>query len=106
MAEKSITVIYKFIDGAHFFVSTDKEAQGLCAASPDLLVAYNEVALQLNAIHKANTGEEVQYSPVTPLSVFQSWLEKTYSLVASAPKPLMPIPSAEMPWHTLHEQRV
>ena len=55
-AVNAIKVTYKFIDGAHFFVTTDKEAAGLCVANTDLKTALEEVAAQLSAIYAFDHG--------------------------------------------------
>ena len=35
-SEGGVQIIYKHVDGAHFFVSTDEDVQGLCVAHANL----------------------------------------------------------------------
>ncbi len=71
----TINVTYKCIDGAHFFVTTDKEAAGLCVAHTDFDTAFNEVAFQLNALFKFNHGIECNFQPRIPLAAFKKTIE-------------------------------
>jgi hypothetical protein len=71
----AIKVAYKFVDGAHFFVSTDKEAAGLCVANTDLQTAWNEVSAQLNALWHFNHGKEGNFKPMVPFDSFKNTLE-------------------------------
>jgi hypothetical protein len=67
-----INVMHKVIDGAHFFVTDDKKAVGLCVAHADLEVAFNEVATQLNLLFKYNHGMECNFSPSVPFGQFKA----------------------------------
>ena len=60
-----IKVQYEFVDGAHFFTSPD--VKGLCVASTDFAVAYNEVAIQLNELFQHQVGEHRNFQPAVPL---------------------------------------
>jgi len=76
MATKNppIEVTYKYIDGAHFFVSDDKEALGLCVAHCDLKTAYEEVAYQLSALFEHNHNEETTFLQQFPSMNLRSLL--------------------------------
>lgn len=65
---KTITVTYKFVDGAHFFVSD--EAKGLCAASADLKMAFDDVSVQLKTLAKLNHGRDINYVPAISFDAF------------------------------------
>jgi hypothetical protein len=73
VTSKPIRVLYAYIDGAHFFTSF--EVSGLCAASEDLEVAYNEVAFQLGFLLSRRHGKEIHVVPQVPLEEFRAWLE-------------------------------
>jgi hypothetical protein len=95
---KSLKVKYSFVDGAHFFVSHDKDTIGLCAASADPKTAYLEVSKQLSAIFKHKTGKDWQFKPTVPVEVFVEWVEKAVYAAALAPKPIIATPSSIVPW--------
>lgn len=71
----TINVTYKCIDGAHFFVATDKEAAGLCVAHTDMETAFNEVAKQLNALFAFNHGKKTNFKPRVPFEKFKLTME-------------------------------
>ena len=73
MPPKPIKVLYAYIDGAHFFTSF--EVRGLCAASEDLEVAYNEVSFQLGELFSRKLGKRMHFVPQVPLEEFRAWLE-------------------------------
>lgn len=67
-----ISVTYKFIDGAHFFVPADKKAMGLCVANTNLEIAYKEVGEQLSKIVAFSSGKmDVEYLPSVPFDEFK-----------------------------------
>jgi len=67
---RTIQVTYKYIDGAHFFVSYDKEAAGLCVANRDLRVAFDLVGQQLHVLYKLEYGEDAHFSPAIEFDIF------------------------------------
>ena len=67
----AISVTYKFIDGAHFFVPADKKALGLCVANTDLEVAYNEVGEQLSKLASFKSGSNIHFVPAIPFDEFK-----------------------------------
>jgi hypothetical protein len=72
MTSDGINVIYKVVDGMHFFVPADKKALGLCVANTDLETAYNEVGEQLSIIDSFNSGEKgTSYVPAIPFDEFK-----------------------------------
>lgn len=69
-----VDVVYKYIDGAHFFVAGDKQAAGLCVAHKDLAIAYAEVGQQLTSLFAFNHGINSTFTPVIPFDKFQKFL--------------------------------
>jgi hypothetical protein len=94
----TIKVTHKFIDGAHFFVSDDKEALGLCVAHADLKTAYEEVGNQLDALFEYNHGKKTKFSPTVPFDEFKKFVE-TVKSIAEETEPSGTInPSSIQPW--------
>lgn len=58
-----VSVIYSFVDGAHFFTSDEPKWGGLLAASTDFGVAWDDVAVQLKTIAKLEYGVESEFEP-------------------------------------------
>ena len=56
---ETVTVLYKYVDGAHFFVSGDKKAAGLCVAHKDLAKAMVAVSSALITMFKENHGVDI-----------------------------------------------
>ena len=71
ITSEGVSVTYKVIDGAHFFVPADKKALGLCVANIDLKVAYNEVGEQLSKIAAFTFGDNVTFEPEIPFEEFK-----------------------------------
>lgn len=69
---KGVGVVYKYIDGMHFFVAADKAAAGLCVAHEDLTTAYHEVGEQLSALALFNHGKNIKFHPAVTVDVFKS----------------------------------
>ena len=93
-----IEVTYKYIDGAHFFVSDDKEALGLCVAHCDLKIAYEEVAYQLSALFEHNHGEETTFSPTVSFDEFKKFADAV-QLLAKGTEPSGALkPTSIQPW--------
>ena len=84
---KTVNVLYKYVDGAHFFVSDDKETMGLCVAHTDLSVAYQEVGRALTFLFKENHGKDVQFVPSLAFEVFRHWLESANRAAMQSPTP-------------------
>jgi hypothetical protein len=77
MQKATIRVAYKFVDGAHFFVSEDKKWAGLCSASADLKAAWSDVAVQLRNLAKYHYGQDVNFQPSESFEDFQNQLMRT-----------------------------
>ena len=56
---ETVNVLYKYVDGAHFFVSGDGKAAGLCVAHKDLAKAMESVGSALIMMFKENHGIDV-----------------------------------------------
>jgi len=67
-----VTVVYAYVDGAHFFTSPDPIAKGLCVASEDLATAFHEVNVQLSELISDRKGRTVAVCPLTPLKAFEA----------------------------------
>ena len=49
---QTVNVLYKYVDGAHFFVSGDEKTLGLCVADKDPIKAFEEVGSTLTTLFK------------------------------------------------------
>ena len=58
---KKVSVLYKYVDGAHFFVSDDEKTLGLCVAHKDPIKAFDAVSVSLTKLFKENHGEEATF---------------------------------------------
>ena len=56
---ETVNVLYRHVDGAHFFVSGDEKAAGLCVAHKDLAKAMEAVSSALIMMFKENHGIDV-----------------------------------------------
>lgn len=78
----TVKVTYKLIDGAHFFVSSDGDALGLCVAHADLETAFKEVSHQLNVLFSKNHGVSAKFYPTVPFDDFKQ-MAQAIGLVTS-----------------------
>jgi hypothetical protein len=83
----NVKVLYKFVDGAHFFVSNDEASVGLCVAHNDLETAFNSVEIQLEKLFKKNHGVEVKFSPSMSAMAFAAWTKHQQNENSSMPSP-------------------
>lgn len=67
---KILNVVYKFIDGAHIFSSTDPLIQGLYAASTELKEAFDDVPIQAKTLLQLNHKIDVDVVPQIPYEEF------------------------------------
>jgi hypothetical protein len=67
---KILNVVYKFIDGAHIFSSTDPLIQGLYAASTELKEAFEDVPVQAKTLLHLNHKIEVDVIQQIPYEEF------------------------------------
>lgn len=84
---KQVKVLYKFVDGAHFFVSGDEATTGLCVAHKDVAKAFGAVPAQLSKLFKLNHGMDVTFEPALSLMAFAGWAEGQHAASASSPLP-------------------
>jgi hypothetical protein len=96
----TINVTYKMIDGAHFFVTTDKEAAGLCVANTDLQKAFNEVALQLNQLFEFKHGKKFNFHPSKSFETFKKAIEGSQSAAREADQSGVITAAMIQPWMT------
>ena len=101
---QKVKVMYKHVDGAHFFVSGDKKSLGLCVAHQDLATAYNAVSPTLKKIFKENYGKNVDFKPELSLPEFQQWLE-TIEQALEQGSVMVPTPETAgmLPWKIMAE---
>lgn len=92
---QKVQVLYKFVDGAHFFVSDDKETIGLCVAHSDLRTAYHEVGDALTFLFKENQGADVKFVPELSFEAFQHWLTMMNNAAMQGPTPGV---AGQTPW--------
>jgi hypothetical protein len=78
---KTLTAVYKCIDGAHIFSSTDGLACGLYAASTDLREAFDDVPVQVKMLLKLNHGIDGE---VVSEMTFEEFLIQLLSAVTRA----------------------
>ena len=90
-----VNVLYTHVDGAHFFVSNDRKALGLCVAHQDLATAFHAVSPTLKKLFKENHKEEVDFKPEVSLEVLQHW---TNTIGAQALKVPVPETAGMLPW--------
>ena len=80
MEDAGIRIVYKYVDGAHFFIPAGDDAKGLCVAHADLRTAFDEVGRQLEALCKFNKGEVRHYAPAMPFDKFKEYVESVLEL--------------------------
>ncbi len=68
-----VNVLYKYVDGAHFFVSDDDKTLGLCVAHKDPIKAYEAVGATLTVLFRENHGEEAIFIPGLSVHAFLKW---------------------------------
>ena len=87
MIPEIVTVVYKYIDGAHCFVSGDEATAGLCVTHTDLGIAYRKVASEIGALFEDRCGKSVQFVPELPFETFERWLAMIDSATSAGPVP-------------------
>ena len=90
-----VQVLYKYVDGAHFFVAGDKATKGLCVAHCDPRIAYDGVAPALTFLFKENHGEDVTVVPGLAFEVFAIWLDRLNDIAQQGPTPGI---AGQVPW--------
>lgn len=58
---EKVSILYKNVDGLHFFLAGDAQTAGLCAFARDLDLAISYVSEQLSIIFKYNYGKNVDF---------------------------------------------
>jgi hypothetical protein len=94
----NIKILYKFIDGAHFFVSNEREAAGLCVANANLKTAFDEVANQLNVLFEHNHGQKTEFRPAVPFEIFKHAIEASQLIATRADQSGMMMAAMIQPW--------
>lgn len=84
---KPVKVLYKNVDGAHFFVANDEGSTGLCVAHSDLEIAYNAVATQLQKLFKKNHDIDAVFEPEMAPKAFVKWLDDQQKVSSSSVTP-------------------
>lgn len=92
---EQINVLYKYADGAHFFVSDDDKTLGLCVAHTDPVKAFEAVSVQLTKLFKENYDEDTSFEPSMSVFAFQKWFVEKEQEALSGPMPGM---AGQFPW--------
>lgn len=92
---QKVHVLYKYVEGAHFFVSNDKKTLGLCVAHQDLRTAYRDVAQALSFLFRENHGRDVQFVPELSFEAFRDWLDSMTNAALQGPTPGI---AGQTPW--------
>lgn len=97
---KTVKVLYKLVDGAHFFVSGDEASTGLCVAHSNVEKAFDAVTVQLTKLFKLNHDMDVEFESSMSFNAFAAWLKCQQDASATAPSPgvagIVPFLKAEM----------
>ncbi len=92
---QAVKVLYKCVDGAHFFTSGDSKTQGLCVAHKNLKIAFMEVAPTLSVLFKENYNEDVTFVPEMSFQAFKKWVEQRSDEARMSPVPGL---AGVVPW--------
>ncbi len=84
---EQVNVLYKYVDGAHFFVSDDEKTKGLCVAHTNPAKAFEAVSVTLEKLFKENHGEDVGFVPSLSVSDFQDWFVANSETAKQKPTP-------------------
>jgi len=84
---EKVNVLYKYADGAHFFVSDDEKTLGLCVAHTDPVKAFEAVSIQLTKLFKENHSEEAVFAPSISVHAFQKWFVEKSEEALNGPTP-------------------
>jgi hypothetical protein len=95
MSTGKVKVLYKYVDGAHFFIGGDDLSDGLCVADADIADAYQEVAAQLSILAKENVGENWEFTPEVSSEDLMAWIR---GIAAPPSSPIFPMPQAIVNW--------
>ena len=95
-----IQVLYKKVDGVHFFISNDEKMPGLCVAHADLETAYDAVGITLAKLYKEMHGEEdVFFEPSVSVHTFAILAHSLDNEAERVPAPTAsPTASLHSPW--------
>ena len=83
----TVNVLYKYVDGTHFFVSDDEKTLGLCVASKDPAKAFEAVGTTLTKLFKENHGVDTPFYPGLSLHEFQRWFVHRSEEALTKPAP-------------------
>lgn len=92
---QTVKVLYKFVDGAHFFVSDDEASLGLCVAHTDAHQAFDAVSVQLKKLFKLNHNIDANFQPTFTTAGFVDWLKERGAQSLSGPMPGL---AGQFPW--------
>ncbi len=92
---QTVNVLYKYVDGAHFFVSGDDKSLGLCVAHKDPVKAFEAVAATLTKLFKENHNEDAIFHPESSSHAFQQWFVHRSEEAMTRPAPGI---SGVFPW--------
>jgi len=94
----SIEIIYKYVDGAHFFVSNDKMAYGLCVAHKDLRTAFQSLSPALSKLFLVNHGVTADFKPQIKYAEFRAIIEKWLDVGGNSSRHVAVRPGGFVDW--------
>lgn len=97
---KQVKVLYKFVDGAHFFVSGDEATTGLCVAHKNVEAGFDAVPVQLKKLFKMNHDIEADFEPSMSAMAFAAWVKCQQAASATTPSPGV---AGVVPWMKAEE---
>lgn len=92
---QAVKVLYKFVDGVHFFVSGDEASTGLCVAHANVEKAFDAVEIQLKKLFKKNHDMDMDFTPTMSAMAFASWVKTQQAANLSMPSPGL---AGQVPW--------
>lgn len=96
MEHVEVKVLYKFVEGTHFFVSDDEQSAGLCVADDEIEIAFNAVEVQLEKLFKLNHGMNMKFEPSIDAMTFAAWVKSQTDHASSQPTPGV---AGQAQWH-------
>lgn len=99
---QNVNVMYKYVDGAHFFVSDDEASTGLCVAHTEPAKAFIAVSMALTKLFAENHGEKnVEFVPSINLQAFLQWFTTKRDDAMKQPTPGT---AGVFPWARKHAE--
>jgi len=68
-----VSVMYKFVDGKHYFISNDEVTKGLNVSNTDMKKAFSSVGFELSKLINKNYNQSVKFVPAITFNSFKQW---------------------------------